>query len=105
MFKVLHCLLVFFGCSLCLEGAEISSFARLPIFLAGIQPILAGFQLPDHKNFSAVHASPLQILPSRVCSSDAPALSIFANRLDPALLSTEMKFCGELKNSFCSGRT
>src|SRR5205807_495151 len=66
------CPLVLPRCSLCLEGAEISSFTPLRIFLAGIQPILAGFQLPDHKNFSAVHVSPLQSLPSRVCSSDAP---------------------------------
>ena len=48
-FKVLHCLLVFSRRSLCLESAEISSLPRLRIFLAGIQPILAGFQLPDHK--------------------------------------------------------
>ena len=61
-FKVLHSLLVFLRCSLCLEGAEISSFTRLPIFLAGIQPVLAGFQLPDHKNFSVVRVSPMQRL-------------------------------------------
>jgi len=74
MFKVLHRLLVFLGRSFCLEGAEISSFTRLPIFLAGIQPILAGFQLSDRKNFSAVHVWPLQILPSRVCSSERTTL-------------------------------
>ena len=34
--------------SLCIERAEISSFARLRIFLAGIQPVLAGFQFSDH---------------------------------------------------------
>jgi hypothetical protein len=48
-FKVLHCLLVFLRRSLCLERAEISSFARFRIFLARIEPILAGFQFPDHK--------------------------------------------------------
>ena len=47
-FKVLRCLLVFLRRSLCLEGAEISSLTRLQIFLAGVQTILAGFQLPDH---------------------------------------------------------
>ena len=47
-FKVLRCLLVFLRRSLCLEGAEISSLTGLQILLAGIQPILAGFQLPDH---------------------------------------------------------
>ena len=61
-FKVLHCLLVFLCRSLCLEGAEISSLTRLRIFLAGIQPVLAGFQLPDHKNFSPVRVSPMQRL-------------------------------------------
>ena len=49
-FKVLHCLLVFLRCSFCLEGAEVSSLTRLRIFLAGIQPVLAGFQLPDHNS-------------------------------------------------------
>jgi hypothetical protein len=34
--------------SLCIERAEISSFARLRVFLAGIQPVLAGFQFSDH---------------------------------------------------------
>ena len=47
-FKVLHRLLVFLCRSLCLEGAEISSLTRLRIFLAGIQPVLAGFQPSDH---------------------------------------------------------
>lgn len=47
-FKVLHWLLVFLRRGFCLEGAKISSFTRIRIFLAGIQPILAGFQLPDH---------------------------------------------------------
>lgn len=47
-FKVLHCLLMFLRRSLCLECAEVSSFTRLWIFLAGIQPVLAGFQFPDH---------------------------------------------------------
>jgi len=47
-FKVLHCLLVFFRCSFCLERAKTSALTRLRIFLAGIQAVLAGFQLPDH---------------------------------------------------------
>ncbi len=47
-FKVLHRLLVFLCRSLCLEGAEVSALTRFWIFLARIQPILAGFQLPDH---------------------------------------------------------
>ena len=47
-FKVLHCLLVFLCRSLSLEGAEISSLTGVRIFLAGIQPVFAGFQLPDH---------------------------------------------------------
>ena len=47
-FKVLHCLLLFLRRSFCLEDAQISSLARLRIFLVGIQPIVPGFQLPDH---------------------------------------------------------
>jgi hypothetical protein len=47
-FKVLHCLLVFLRRSFCLKAAEISSLTRLGIFLAGIKPVLAGFQFPDH---------------------------------------------------------
>ena len=61
-FKVLHCLLVFLRRSLCLEGSEISSLTRLRFFFARIQPVLAGLQLPDHKNFSAVRVSPMQRL-------------------------------------------
>lgn len=47
--KVLHCFLVFLRRSFCLKRAEISSFPRLRIFLARMQPVLAGFQLPDHE--------------------------------------------------------
>jgi hypothetical protein len=39
---------VFLRRDLCIERAEISSFARLRMFLAGIQPVLAGFQFSDH---------------------------------------------------------
>jgi len=46
--EVLHCLLVFLCLRLCPERAEISSFARFWIFLARIQPVLPGFQFPDH---------------------------------------------------------
>jgi hypothetical protein len=46
--KVLHCFLVFLRRSFCLEGAEISSLTRLRIFLAGMQPVLADFEFPDH---------------------------------------------------------
>ena len=49
-FEVLHRFLAFVRRSFCLEGAEISSLTRLRIFLAGIQPIFAGFQLPDHNS-------------------------------------------------------
>jgi hypothetical protein len=49
VFEVLHRLLVFLRRGLCLERAEISSFARLWIFLTGIHPILARFQFPDHE--------------------------------------------------------
>jgi hypothetical protein len=39
---------VFLRRDLCIERAEISSFARLRMFLAGIQLVLAGFQFSDH---------------------------------------------------------
>ena len=42
-FEILNRALVFLRRSLCIERAEISSFARLRIFLSGIQPELAGF--------------------------------------------------------------
>src|SRR5260370_24707642 len=54
-FKVLHCLLVFLRRSFCLEGAETSSLTRLRIFFAGIQPVLAGFQLSDHDSVEYSH--------------------------------------------------
>jgi hypothetical protein len=53
--KVLHCFLVFLRRGLCLEGAEISSLTRLRIFLARMQPVLAGFQLPDHEPIEYPH--------------------------------------------------
>ena len=83
-FKVLHCFLVFLGRSLCLEGAEISSLTRLRIFLARIQPILAGFQLPDHKNFFAVRGAPMETLLSRVCVRHTTLYLIFANHAGSA---------------------
>jgi hypothetical protein len=55
--EILNGAFVFLRCGLCLERAEISSFARLWIFLTGIQPVFAGFQLPDH--------APLNIRKSR----------------------------------------
>jgi hypothetical protein len=59
-FKVLHCLLVFLRRSLCLEGTEISSLTRLRIFLAGIQPVFAGFEFPDHDSigYSQMKSTP-----------------------------------------------
>jgi len=47
-FEKLNGTFVFFRCTLAVERAEIFSFARSRIFLAGIKPILAGFQSPDH---------------------------------------------------------
>ena len=46
--EILNGAFVFLRPSLCIERAEISSFARLRIFLAGIQLGLAGFQFSDH---------------------------------------------------------
>jgi hypothetical protein len=41
---------VFLHGSFAIERAEIFSFARSLILLAGIQPILAGFQFPNHND-------------------------------------------------------
>src|SRR5437762_9417250 len=46
--EILDGTFVFFRRSICVERAEISSFPCLRIFLARIQPILTGFQFPDH---------------------------------------------------------
>jgi len=46
--EILNGAFVFLRRSPCLERAEISSFARLRIFLTGIQPVLAGSQFSDH---------------------------------------------------------
>jgi hypothetical protein len=54
-FEKLNRAFVFLRRGLAVERAEISSFARSRIFLAGIQPILAGFQFPNHNDsFGAV---------------------------------------------------
>jgi hypothetical protein len=65
-FKVLHSLLVLLRRSFRLESAEISSFPGPRIFLAGIKPILAGFQFPNHCDFSVARGTPMHTLPSRV---------------------------------------
>src|SRR4029450_6368088 len=59
-FKVLPCLLVFFRGSFRLKRAKISSLSRLRIFLAGMQPVFAGFQLADHCSigYSQMKSSP-----------------------------------------------
>jgi len=50
LFEILNRAFVFLRCCLALERAEISSLARSRIFVAGIQPILAGFQFPNHND-------------------------------------------------------
>jgi len=49
--EILNGTFVFLRPSVGVECAEISSFARLRIFLAGIQPVLAGFQSSNHEEF------------------------------------------------------
>ena len=48
--EILNRVLVFLRRSFAVERAQIFSFARPLIFLAGIQPILAGFQFPNHND-------------------------------------------------------
>jgi hypothetical protein len=47
-FEILNRAFVFLRRSLAIERAEIFSFPRSRILLAGIQPILPGFHFPDH---------------------------------------------------------
>ena len=47
-FEILNRAFVFLRCSLRVEGAEISSFADPRIFLARVEPILAGLQFSNH---------------------------------------------------------
>ena len=49
-FEILNRAFVFLRRSLAVERAEIFSFARSRISLAGIQSILAGFQFPNHND-------------------------------------------------------
>jgi hypothetical protein len=51
--EILNRAFVFLRRSLALERAEILSFARSLIFLLGIQPILPGFQFPNHNDDGA----------------------------------------------------
>ena len=48
--EILNRAFVFLRRSHAVERAEIFSFARSGIFLAGIQPILAGFQFSNHND-------------------------------------------------------
>ncbi len=61
-FEILNRAFVFLRRSLAVERAEIFSFARSRIFLAGIQPILAGFQFPNHSDSLGMLVMATQIL-------------------------------------------
>jgi hypothetical protein len=71
-FELLNCAFVFLRRSLAVERAEIFSFARSRIFLAGIQPIFAGFQFPNHNE-------PMMTEAMAVVRT-APAATSFASR-------------------------
>ena len=62
-FEILNRAFVFLRCCLALERAEIFSFARSRIFLPRIQPILAGFQFPNHKDSIGIVVTAARILP------------------------------------------
>jgi hypothetical protein len=51
--EILNRAFVFLRCSFAVERAEIFSFSRFRSFLAGIQPILPGFQFPNHNSDGA----------------------------------------------------
>jgi hypothetical protein len=48
--EILNRSFVFLRRSFAVERAEIFSLARPLIFLAGVQPIFAGFQFPNHND-------------------------------------------------------
>ena len=55
-FEILNRAFVFLRCRLAVERAEISSFADSRIFLARVEPILAGLQFPNHaKSLAIIH--------------------------------------------------
>jgi hypothetical protein len=68
-FEILNRAFMFLRCCLALESAEIFSFARSRIFLSGIQPILSGFQSPNHNDSLGALVTATQIL--RRMRSDA----------------------------------
>jgi hypothetical protein len=51
--EILNRAFVFLRRGLAVERAEIFSFSRFHRFLAGIQPILPGFQFPNHNSDGA----------------------------------------------------
>jgi hypothetical protein len=62
-FEILNRAFVFLCRCLAGECAEIFSFARSRIFLAGIQPILAGFKFPNQNDSLAALVTATRILP------------------------------------------
>ena len=63
-FEILNRAFVFLRCCLAVERAEIFSFARSRIFLAGIQPILPRFQFSNHNDSVGGLVTAKQVLPS-----------------------------------------
>jgi hypothetical protein len=63
--EILNRAFVFLRRSLAIERAKICSFARSRIFLAGIEPIFAGFQFPNHKDSLGALVTTMQILRRR----------------------------------------
>ena len=61
--EILKRAFVFLCRSLAVKRAEIFPLARSRIFLAGIQPILAGFQFPNHNDSLAAVVTATRILP------------------------------------------
>jgi hypothetical protein len=61
-FEILNRAFVFLRRSLAVERAEIFSFACSRIFLAGIQPILAEFQFPNHNGSRSAFVTAMPIL-------------------------------------------
>jgi hypothetical protein len=46
--EVLYFLLMFFSCSKRCKSAQVPFLISLWIFLAGVKPVFAGFEFPDH---------------------------------------------------------
>jgi hypothetical protein len=105
-FKVLHRFLVLLRRKLRLKRAEISSFPSVRLFLAGIQPILAGFKFPNHGDFSVARGTPMHALPSRVSTLKVFKFTLAGPVVTVAVHTSKQELChGPSPSAVCLSRT